>query len=166
MPTSLTFAQLREANTARLPQFKNSKGEPAHSEADGSNWVLSTWSNATFGELGEMGEMLLMYMQIVIKLGLLANHIKKVERGDEGLEAARQALGKEMADVLIYMDIFAMRCGVDLGHAIKDKFNEVSRRVGAFVWLGKDGVIISADERQRAVDAYHSDPRNTHPCYD
>jgi hypothetical protein len=53
MADTLTFAELRTANMARLPQFKNAKGEPAHSKPDGSDWLLSAWCNATLGELGE-----------------------------------------------------------------------------------------------------------------
>jgi hypothetical protein len=37
----LTFGELRRANIARLPQFKNSKGEPSHEKADGSDWSLA-----------------------------------------------------------------------------------------------------------------------------
>lgn len=59
----LTFNTLRGANLARLPQFKNAKGEPAHSQPDGSDWVLAQWCNAVTGELGEA-----------------ANIIKKVDR--------------------------------------------------------------------------------------
>jgi hypothetical protein len=67
----LTFRTLRDANKARLPQFKNRRGEPAHSEPDGSDWKLSAWCNAVTGELGE-----------------LANLIKKIERGDMTLDEA------------------------------------------------------------------------------
>ena len=118
MNKTMTFAVLREANIARLPRFKNKKGEPAHSQPDGSDWVLSTWCNAILGELGE-----------------LANLVKKVERGDLTLDEAREALGKECADVATYLDILAFRLGVDLGQATLDKFNEVSERVGAGVFI-------------------------------
>jgi NTP pyrophosphatase (non-canonical NTP hydrolase) len=123
--TDLNLRYLRYANVARLPKFKNGKGEPAHSEPDGSDWALSAWSNATLGELGEA-----------------ANIIKKVERGDLTLDEARPALAKEFADVLIYLDILAFRAGVDLGQATLAKFNEVSSRVGAAVWLKGDSVWI------------------------
>lgn len=113
---SLDFATLRRANTMRLPQFKNPKGEPAHKEPDGSDWALSAWCNAVCGELGEA-----------------ANLIKKIERGDFTLEEAREALGKEFADIATYLDILAMRAGIDLGEAIVGKFNEVSERVGSSV---------------------------------
>lgn len=115
---SLDLDALREANKKRLPQFKNSKGEPAHSTPDGSDWALSTWSNAVLGELGEA-----------------ANLIKKIERGDITLEDARPALAKEFADVLTYLDILSMRAGVDLGRATIEKFNEVSVRVGSTIRL-------------------------------
>ena len=122
----LTFKSLRKANLLRLPQFKNRKGEPAHSEPDGSDWALSAWSNAVCGELGE-----------------LANLIKKVERGDMTLEEARESLSHEIADVAIYLDILAYRCGVDLGGAIIRKFNIVSLRVGANVMLRDDGEVVT-----------------------
>ncbi|MFA7504246.1 MAG: MazG-like family protein [Burkholderiaceae bacterium] len=121
MTDGLTFNALRGANKARLPQFKNGRGEPAHSRPDGSDWALSTWCNAVLGELGEA-----------------ANLIKKIERGDITLDDAREALGKELADVVTYLDILAFRAGVDLGRATIDKFNEVSARVGANVRLRAD----------------------------
>lgn len=116
MTRGLTFRTLRGGNRARLPQFKNRRGEPAHSEKDGSDWALSAWCNAVTGELGE-----------------LANLIKKIERGDMSLEEARQEVSDELADVVTYLDILAFRCGVDLGDATIDKFNRVSERVGSTV---------------------------------
>lgn len=110
---TLTFDQLRKANLARLPLFKNKKGEMAHSKADGSDWDLSTWSNAVLGELGEA-----------------ANIIKKIRRGDVTLEEVREDLGREFADVQTYLDILAYQAGVDLGEATIKKWNEVSERIG------------------------------------
>lgn len=118
METPLKFSVLRHANTMRMPQFKNRRGEPAHSEPDGSDWALSAWCNAVCGELGEA-----------------ANLIKKIERGDLTLDEARDDLAREFADVVTYLDILAMRAGVDLGEAVVDKFNEVSRRVGSDVFI-------------------------------
>jgi NTP pyrophosphatase (non-canonical NTP hydrolase) len=119
---NLSLSALRRANVRRLPLFRNAKGEIAHLQADGSDWKLSAWSNAVLGELGE-----------------LANMVKKIERGDFTLEEQRVDVGKEIADVLIYLDILAFRCGVDLGAAVIDKFNEVSHRVSAPVFLSFDG---------------------------
>jgi NTP pyrophosphatase (non-canonical NTP hydrolase) len=121
MTRSLTFDALRGANLARLPEFKNGRGGPAHSEADGSDWCLAQWSNAVLGELGEA-----------------ANIIKKIERGDLTLEEARPALAREFADVQTYLDILAYRAGVNLGEATCEKWNEVSIRVGSTVRLHAD----------------------------
>lgn len=119
--SNLKFSDLRYANIRRIPLFKNRKGQPAHSQPDGSDWKLSAWSNAVLGELGEAG-----------------NIIKKIEREDFTLEEAREDLGKELADVVTYLDILAFRCGVDLGEATAKKFNEVSRRVGCDVFLPEE----------------------------
>lgn len=109
----LTFNQLREANVARLPLFKNKHGQPAHSEPDGSDWSPAQWLQAVLGELGEY-----------------ANFRKKHERGDiDTFEFAENAR-KELADVIIYLDILAFRLGIDLGQAVADKWNEVSERIG------------------------------------
>ncbi len=116
--SQLTFDALRQANIARLPQFKNSKGLPAHSEPDGSDWSTSDWLEAIVGELGEY-----------------ANVMKKVRRGDLTMEEALPMVTKELADVQTYLDILAFRVGVDLGQATTDKFNEVSIRVGCDVRL-------------------------------
>ena len=121
MTDGLTFNALRGANKARLPQFKNSKGEPAHEKEDGSDWSLAEWMNAVAGELGEA-----------------ANIIKKVRRGDLTLEEARPMLAEEFADIVTYLDITAMQAGVDLGKATQEKFNKVSKRVGSSVRLDAD----------------------------
>jgi NTP pyrophosphatase (non-canonical NTP hydrolase) len=115
---SLSFAELRAANRARLPQFKNARGEPAHSQPDGSDWSDSDWLMAVTGELGEF-----------------ANLRKKLLRGDMTREQAMPMLADELADVATYLDILAFRLGIDLGAAIVDKFNRVSERVGADVRL-------------------------------
>lgn len=157
---SLKFDDLRAANTARLPLFKNKHGDLAHSKPDGSDWSPSQWLQAVIGELGEF-----------------ANIRKKYERGDLGEHEYETEAAKELADVQTYLDILAMRCldkpdgtphasGVDLGWATRHKFNEVSRRVKCGVWLAEKGVHISNNEDERKIDAYHSDPKNLHPCYD
>jgi len=122
----LTFAILRAANLARLPTFKNGKGELAHPTVEGQppghDWALSQWANATCGELGEA-----------------ANLVKKIERGDFALDdvitikgesmTARELLAKEIADVVCYIDLLANRAGIDVGDAVRAKFNEISNRV-------------------------------------
>ncbi len=119
LTNGLSFNTLRQANLKRLPHFKNSKGEPAHSKPDGSDWSLGEWMNAVSGEVGEA-----------------ANIIKKVRRGDMSIDEARPLLAKELADVATYLDITAFQCGINLGQAVKEKFNEVSIKVGSPVRIG------------------------------
>jgi NTP pyrophosphatase (non-canonical NTP hydrolase) len=118
----LTFNALRQGNIHRLPEFKNAKGGAAHSKADGSDWSPAQWLQAVVGELGEF-----------------ANLQKKVERGDLTVEEAKPMLAKEIADVATYLDILAFRLGIDLGEAVRLKFNEVSKRVGSSVRIGAEG---------------------------
>lgn len=146
MSARMTFDVLRAANIARLPTFKNAKGELAHppqkSVPPGHDWALSQWSNATCGELGET-----------------ANLVKKIERGDFALDdvitikgetmTAREFLAKECADVICYMDLLANRAGVDLGAAVQAKFNEISERVGSPIFImampasgGEEGLVV------------------------
>lgn len=114
----LTFNTLRGGNIARLPQFKNAKGEFAHRNPDGSDWSDSDWLEAIIGELGEY-----------------ANIRKKLRRGDLERNEARLLMAKELADVVVYLDILAFRLTINLGEAIMAKFNEVSKRVGSDVYI-------------------------------
>lgn len=120
----LTFAALRRANIARLPLFRNKLGDLAHRKAegahsvDGSDWSPAQWLQAVVGEIGEY-----------------ANLRKKHERGDVDAETFKVEAGKELADVVIYLDILAKQLGIDLGFAATQKFNEVSDRIGCNVKL-------------------------------
>lgn len=120
----LTFESLTNANLQRLPVFRNRLGQIAHKQPDGSDWSLAEWTNAVAGEAGEA-----------------CNMAKKIIRGDFGTpetESYKQAcldLAKEFADVVIYADIGCMRAGWSLGAIVRDKFNEVSDRVGCTVKL-------------------------------
>lgn len=142
----LTFDVLRRANILRQPLFKNRKGELAHSD----DWSPNDWFTAIAGELGEA-----------------ANILKKVRRGDFSLDEVRPELAKELADAQVYLDILALRCGIDLGQATMDKWNEVSERIGIPLRIKKGlyGPIVSDHhtpyDLTKEVQAYHDhDSRN------
>ena len=123
---TVTFDQLRAANLDRMPQYRNAAGETTSLE-----WSPSAWSNAYCGEIGEL-------MIEFGKLLQLADIIKKVERGDykdfwdaEQISEARTKVAKEIADCVIYLDLLSNKLGINLGEAVREKFNEVSIRVGA-----------------------------------
>lgn len=103
--TFLTFGLLREANIKRSEE----KVFPSQ------NWTLAQWACAMAGEAGEA-----------------CNVVKKTFRGDE---VAKDALAKELADIVIYADLLAKAANIDLGEAVIDKFNEVSVKRGAKVRL-------------------------------
>ena len=121
LTNGLSLRTLREANKRRLPKFKDAKGNIAHKNADGSDWSSAEWLQATVGELGE-----------------LANILKKVRRGDFNENDVKKDIEDEFADILIYLDIWAMQHKVDLSRVVERKFNEVSRRVGADVFIDVD----------------------------
>lgn len=124
MTDGLTFNTLRRGSRARLPEFRNAKGDLAHPELlAGAEcaWTPNDWLTAVTGELGE-----------------LANVLKKVKRGDLTLEEALPKLKQESADVIIYMDLLAQCCGIDLGDAIIETFNAKSVQVGSRVRLAAD----------------------------
>jgi NTP pyrophosphatase (non-canonical NTP hydrolase) len=88
-------------------------------------WSLSDWVCALGGEAGEV-----------------LNLVKKIQRGDKTtydkgreVQLTSEEVGKEIADVVIYADLLAQKLGIDLGQAVRDKFNEVSERIGSKVEL-------------------------------
>lgn len=108
MNESLTFSQLREANLKRLPVFKNSKGEPAHSKPDGSDWTRTEWLEAVIGEIGEY-----------------ANFAKKYRRGDIARDVFISNAKKELADTQCYLDLFAYQCSVDFKEEFDVAINDI-----------------------------------------
>lgn len=150
------LSELRKANKARLPHFRNAKGELAHSQPDGSDWTPSQWFQALTGEVGE-----------------LANWRKKYERGDITSAEFEYHAARELADIQCYLDLLAMRIldpptglihpkGIDLEYATATKFNEVSDRAGSPIRLieGADGHFYMEDRSQlsayaREAEGYH-----------
>lgn len=87
----LSLGTLRAANVARIPQFTNRHGQPAHSKPDGSDWTPAQWLQALVGEIGEFAEARLKY------------------EVDGMAEEYGSAASKELADVQTYLDIVALR---------------------------------------------------------
>lgn len=120
----LSFDTLRKANKFRIPIFKNSKGKLAHNHKTGADWSPAQWLQAVVGELGEY-----------------ANFRKKFERGDITEEQFLIEARKELADIIIYLDILALQLKIDLGDSVAEKFNEVSKRVNAGVFILESGIV-------------------------
>lgn len=104
---SPSFNRLRDANVRRT----------ADSYRPVSDWSPTDWACAAAGEMGEV-----------------CNLIKKLRRSEgDGVEMADVA--DEMADVIIYLDLLAYRLTIDLGAAVKRKFNKTSDEVASSVKL-------------------------------
>lgn len=100
-PEPLQFERLRLQSVARC---RESFGK------DLNDWSDAQWCCAIAGEVGE-----------------LCNLIKKEFRGMDKI--APVDIQHEIADIAIYLDLFAASRGIDLGEAIRLKFNIVSNRV-------------------------------------
>lgn len=86
------------------------------------SWCLNKWMTALVGEVGEA-----------------ANKIKKLNRIADGIpgnapeetkEALTEAVSKELADAMIYLDLIAQAAGFDLETIRDQKFDETSRKIG------------------------------------
>lgn len=104
--TPLTFEQLRHANVARQRAVW-----PDH-----ETWTTTDWATAVAGEVGEA-----------------CNLVKKRRRGDK---IATLDIAYELADAVTYLDLWAWAMGIDLGEAVRDKFNLVSEMKQCAVQLG------------------------------
>jgi NTP pyrophosphatase (non-canonical NTP hydrolase) len=109
MTNPLTFDAFRQVNVSRCLRW-----HPAGIES----WSPSDWITAIVGELGEMAS--LIKMRNRERDGLPGNKFSPTD----------EQIAKEAADVFIYLDLFCAANGIDLGAAVKQKFNEVSERVG------------------------------------
>lgn len=84
------------------------------------SWSLSDWMTALVGEVGEA-----------------ANLVKKLNRVRDGIPGntvgegeLRAALVDEIADIAVYLDLFAQVCGVDLETVRDVKFAKTSAKIG------------------------------------
>jgi len=115
---SLSFDELRKANTDRADGTLE-QGTGLHSMKI-DDWSILEWAGAMCGEAGEF-----------------ANIAKKLRRAQFSGELSRddyvqklKDLADEAADVIIYLDLACHHQNIDLGEAVRDKFNRVSEKFG------------------------------------
>lgn len=126
----LTFSNVRHANVERQKEWD---GDAQFSEL--------FFGAALSGEGGELAEIVLA-LQVQAAIGKANNIVKKMERGRLGLAGSRatlQELGKELADVLTYVDLLAHKVGLDLASCWVNKYNEVSDKYGMHSYVSIDG---------------------------
>lgn len=101
------LSQLRRVSKVRVSRF-------GHGELSG--WSPLQWGYAVAGEVGE-----------------LCNLLKKYERQmptDPSRDALTGEIGREIADVLIYLDLLAALFEFDLARVTALKFNSTSKKYG------------------------------------
>jgi hypothetical protein len=101
----LTFAHLRRANVARCEELYR----------DVTDWSPLEWTNALGAEYGQICKM----------MKRLSEHEKR-PRIWALTDRQRQKLQDLLADLVIFADLLADRTAIDLGLAVKLRFNEVS----------------------------------------
>lgn len=72
-------------------------------------------------------------VELAGEVGEACNIIKKlarISRGIRGSMAHVDDLKRELADVVICVDLIAMDLNIDLGDAVAEKFNETSEKYG------------------------------------
>ncbi len=72
-------------------------------------------------------------VELAGEAGEVCNELKKIERtrlGMVGGKVGTQDLQEELADVLVCIDLIAMDLGIDLGEALRAKFNKTSEKYG------------------------------------
>jgi NTP pyrophosphatase (non-canonical NTP hydrolase) len=131
---TLTFDELRAANVKRC-----NTAFP-HKLID---WSLQDWSNAMAGEAGETcnvtkkirrGDFAMSEAKLIDltpegpKLLALAEDVDIESYVRTVGDPVQSILAEEIADVVCYADLLAARAGIDLGEAVRRKFNKVSEK--------------------------------------
>jgi len=80
------------------------------------------------------------FMELAGEVGEACNAQKKRQRTAMGIRGGTEDnldhIKEELADVLICLDLVAMDLGIDLGDAVRKKFNKTSEKYGLSVRMG------------------------------
>lgn len=107
----VAFTLLRYANIQRQKRWHNNQP-----------WNAMEWGCAMAGEAGEACNAAKKFHRIATGIASTNN--------PASLEDARANLKTEIGDTLVYLDLMAHECGIDLAEAVRDTFNRVSIREG------------------------------------
>jgi NTP pyrophosphatase (non-canonical NTP hydrolase) len=86
------------------------------------SWSLSDWMTALTGEVGEAAN-------LVKKLNRIRDNVAG-NKPEETKDALERSLHDELADIYIYLDLFAQRLGLNLHGHVEVKFQRTSRKIG------------------------------------
>lgn len=88
------------------------------------DWTPTDWMTAVAGEVGEAANL--------IKKARRSNY-EKLDDAEPGFRSQREEIARELADAVTYIDLLATALDIDLAYWLREKFNEVSDRVGSSV---------------------------------
>jgi NTP pyrophosphatase (non-canonical NTP hydrolase) len=111
---SLSFEELRQTNTARTVNDFHHTLE---------SWSVAEWGNATAGEVGEA-------CNIAKKMIRFRDNVAGNAPGLT-VEELRNKLASEIADAVIYLDLWAASEQINLGEAVATTFNKKSEQLGS-----------------------------------
>ncbi len=114
MTDGVTFNVLRGANVRRQQEW------PGNEHADVAFRAIEL-----AGEAGEVAEAVKKFL--------------RAERGIKGSTATREDVASEMGDLLVALDLLANQMDIDLGEAVRAKFNRTSEKYGMRTYIGSDG---------------------------
>ena len=107
----LDFEMLRNKNEIRAAEW--------HCDSPGNKTSLEFKAMELGGEVGEV-------LNAVKKLSRTLNGMK----GGVSVMQSQMDIADELADVIICCDLLGMELEIDLGRAVKHKFNKTSDKVG------------------------------------
>lgn len=114
---TMSFADFSAINVQRCARWHKAGIE---------EWSISDWATAMAGEAGEVCNAVKKLRRIECD----AANINDAHRQLSTREQAILAIGEEIADTVIYLDILAHRLGLNLAEEIAAKFNKTSERYG------------------------------------
>lgn len=114
LTNGVTFNTLRDANVNRQKEW------PGNEHADVAFRTIEV-----AGEAGELAEAVKKFL--------------RAERGIKGSTATREDVASEMGDLLVSLDLLANQMGINLGEAVRAKFNATSEKYGMRTYIGSDG---------------------------
>lgn len=112
MTDGISFNILRAANRRRQQEW------PGNDKADVAFRAIEL-----AGEAGEVAEAVKKFL--------------RAERRIKGSTATREDVAEEMGDLLVSLDLLADSLGINLGDAVRSKFNKTSEKYGMRTYLGE-----------------------------
>lgn len=116
----LSFEDLQHANVERQKEWDPEQG------------ITDEYrGNEAAGEIGEALEEGILLLLLGAAGGRVSNMVKKLARERLGLRGSRvtnQSLAEELADAIICVALIANNRNIDLGEAVRAKFNATSEK--------------------------------------